>query len=137
MKKSKRKILVVDDEQNIRKLLQIFLTEEGYNVEVADNGESGLEAVRNHIFDLVITDLKMPKLSGFDLLKGIKEISPDTIVVIITAFGTTESAVEAMKLGAFDYIQKPFKIDDIRLIVKNALDKHSLQEELSILKKTV
>jgi two-component system response regulator PilR (NtrC family) len=134
MKKSKRKILVVDDEQNIRKLLKIFLTEEGYSVEVADNGESGLEAVKNHIFDLVITDLKMPKLSGFDLLKGIKEISPDTIVVIVTAFGTTESAVEAMKLGAFDYIQKPFKIDDIRLIVKNALDKHALQEELSILK---
>ena len=135
MKKSKIKILVVDDEMNIRDLLKIFLTGEGYSVEVADNGASGLEAVRNHIFDLVITDLKMPKLSGFDLLKGIKEVSPNTIVVIITAFGTTESAVESMKLGAFDYIQKPFKIDDIRLIVKNALDKHALQEELSILKK--
>ena len=134
MPRSKYNILIVDDERNIREILQIFLIEEGYNVSVADNGQSGLEAVRSNIFDLVITDLKMPKLSGFDLLKRIKEISPETVVVIITAFGTTESAVEAMKLGAFDYIQKPFKIDDIRLVLKNALEKQGLQREMSILK---
>ena len=134
MKKSKGKILVVDDERNMREVLEIFLKGEGYDVVVADGGESGMEAIRKDIFDLVITDLKMPKVSGFDLLKTIKNISPETTVVIITAFGTTESAVEAMKLGAFDYIQKPFKNNDIRLVVKNALEKQKLQKDVSILK---
>lgn len=134
MKKKSGKILIVDDENNIRELLKIFLEEEGYDVNTANNGKAGVEAIRNNIFDLVITDLKMPEVSGFELLKTVKETTPDTVVVIITAFGTTESAVEAMKHGAFDYIQKPFKIDDIRLIVKNALEKHVLQEQLSILR---
>lgn len=137
MKKSKAKILIVDDEQNIREVLSIFLKDEGYTVSVANDGKSALEAVKNDIFDLVITDLKMPKFSGFDLLKSIKETSPATVVVIITAYGTTESAVEAMKLGAFNYIQKPFKINDIRLIVKNALEKLELQKEVSLLKEQV
>jgi len=130
----KGKILVVDDEKSMRDVLDIFLKGEGYDVLVADSGESAIEAFKKDIFDLVITDLKMPKVSGFDLLKTIKDISPDTIVVIITAFGTTESAVEAMKLGAFDYIQKPFKMDDIRLVVKNAFEKQRLQKDVSILK---
>lgn len=134
MKKSKRKILVVDDEKSIREILHIFLKEEGYKVTLADNGQSGLNALRNDIFDLIITDLKMPKSSGIELLKAIKEESPETVVVIITAFGSTESAVEAMKLGAFDYIQKPFKIDDIRLVIKNALEKQELRKEVSVLK---
>jgi two-component system response regulator PilR (NtrC family) len=134
MNKSKRKILVVDDEKNIRETLRIFLRGEGYQVTLADDGQSGLKALKKDIFDLIITDLKMPKISGFDLLKTIKEDSPDTAVVIITAFGTTESAVEAMKLGAFDYIQKPFKIENIRLVIKNALEKHALRKEVSVLK---
>jgi len=137
MKKSKAKILIVDDEQNIREVLSIFLKDEGYIVSVAGDGNSALEATKNDIFDIIITDLKMPKVSGFDLLKSIKETSPATVVVIITAFGTTESAVDAMKLGAFDYIQKPFKINDIRLIVKNALEKQELQKEVSFLKEQV
>ena len=134
MKTSKGRILVVDDEKSMREVLDIFLRDEGYDVSVADDGASGIETIKKDIFDLVITDLKMPKISGFDLLKTVKDISPDTIVVIITAFGTTESAVEAMKLGAFDYIQKPFKMDDIRLVVKNAIDKQRLQKDVSILK---
>lgn len=137
MRKSKAKILIVDDEQNIREVLSIFLKDEGYTVSVAGDGQSALEAIKNDIFDLVITDLKMPKFSGFDLLKSVKESSPETVVVIITAYGTTESAVEAMKLGAFDYIQKPFKINDVRLIVKNALEKQKLQEEVSLLKEQI
>lgn len=134
MKTSKGKILVVDDEKHIRDVMDILLKNEGYDVLVADGGESGIEAMKKDIFDLVITDLKMPKVSGFDLLKTVKNISPDTVVVIITAFGTTESAVEAMKLGAFDYIQKPFKNDDIRLVVKNAMEKQKLQKDVLILK---
>jgi two-component system response regulator PilR (NtrC family) len=131
---SKGRILVVDDEQSMREVLDIFLSNEGYNVTVAGNGVSGVDAVKKDIFDLVITDMKMPKLGGLELLKNIKQISPDTVVVIATAFGSTESAVEAMKLGAYDYIQKPFQIDDIRLVVSNALEKMKLQKDVSILK---
>ncbi len=134
MKKSKGKILVVDDEKSMREVLEIFLRGEGYDVSTADGGEAGIEAIKKDIFDLVITDMKMPGVSGFDLLKTVKEIAPNTIVLIITAFGTTESAVEAIKLGAFDYIQKPFKMDDIRLVVRNAFGKQKLQKDVLILK---
>ncbi|MCK5503900.1 MAG: response regulator, partial [Thermodesulfovibrionia bacterium] len=89
----KGKILVVDDEKSMREILQIFLKNEGYSVSVANDGESAIEAVKKDIFNLVITDMKMPKASGLDLLKRVKKISSDTVVVIITAFGTTESAV--------------------------------------------
>lgn len=134
MTKSKSKILVVDDEKSMREILQIFLKNEGYSVSIADNGASAIEAVKKDIFDLIITDMKMPKVTGLDLLKSVKEISSDIVVLIITAFGTTESAVDAMKLGAYDYIQKPFQMDDIRLVVKNALEKQRLQKDVSILK---
>jgi two-component system response regulator PilR (NtrC family) len=134
MKKIKGNILVVDDERSMREILEIFLKSEGYGVSVADNGKSALEVMKNDFFDLIITDMKMPKVGGLELLRNVKEISPETIVVIITAFGTTESAVEAMKLGAYDYITKPFQMDDIRLVVKNALEKQKLQKDVSILK---
>jgi two-component system response regulator PilR (NtrC family) len=137
MKESRGNILVVDDERNMREVLEIFLKNEGYSVTTAENGRAAIQALQKDIFALVITDLKMPKISGLDLLKSIKEISPDTVVVIITAFGTAESAVEAMKLGAFDYIQKPFKMDDISLVVNNALEKQRLREEVSILREQV
>ncbi len=134
MKNIKGKILVVDDEKSMREILQIFLKNEGYCVQVASNGEEATEAVKKEIFDLVITDMKMPKIGGLELLKNVKQITPGTVVVIITAFGSTESAVEAMKHGAYDFIQKPFQMDDIRLVVKNALEKQKLQKDVSILK---
>jgi two-component system response regulator PilR (NtrC family) len=134
MRTPKGKILVVDDEKSMREILDIFLRNEGYSVAAADNGKSAMEILKHDFFDLVITDMKMPKVGGLELLKNIKETFPGTVVVIITAFGTTESAVEAMKLGAFDYITKPFQMDDIRLVVKNALEKQQLQKDVSILK---
>lgn len=134
MAESKGKILVVDDEKSMRDILQIFLGNEGYSVSVASNGKAAIEDVKKDIFDLIITDMKMPKASGLDLLKSTKQISPDTIVVIITAFGSTDSAVEAMKLGAYDYLQKPFQMDEIRLVVKNALEKQELRKDVSVLK---
>ncbi|MBC8413032.1 sigma-54-dependent Fis family transcriptional regulator [bacterium] len=127
-------ILVVDDEQSMREMLQIFLSSEGYKVATANNGETAIEALKNDFFDLVISDMNMPKMGGMELLRQIKQTSPEIVVVIVTAFGSTESAVEAMKLGAYDYIQKPFKMDDIRLIVKNALEKSKLQKEVTILR---
>ena len=134
MKKIKGSILIVDDEKSMREILEMFLKGEGYGVAVAENGEKAIEALKKDIFDLIITDMKMPKISGLDLLIQAKQVAPSTAVVIITAFGSTESAVEAMKLGAYDYIQKPFQMDDIRLVVKNAIEKQKLQKDVSILK---
>ncbi|GAB4539940.1 MAG: sigma-54 dependent transcriptional regulator [Thermodesulfovibrionia bacterium] len=137
MVRARGNILVVDDEKHMREVLEIFLKNEGYDVVTAKDGSAAIDAIQKEIFDLVITDLKMPRMGGLELLKAIKEVSPHTVVVIITAYGTTESAVEAMKLGAFDYIQKPFNMEDIRLVVNNAIEKQRLGEEVSILKEQV
>lgn len=133
MTDTKGRILVVDDEKSMREVLRIFLGNEGYDVSVANNGEEAIEAVKKDIFDLIITDMKMPKAGGLELLKSAKQLSPDTVVVIITAFGSADSAVEAMKLGAYDYIQKPFQMDEIRLVVKNALEKQKLRKDVTVL----
>ncbi|HYA12419.1 MAG TPA: sigma-54 dependent transcriptional regulator [Thermodesulfovibrionales bacterium] len=137
MEKYKGRILIVEDEKSMREVLKILMEGERYEVVSASDGLEGLSYITNDIFDLVITDIKMPKVGGFELLKKVKEISPDTIVIMITAFGTTEAAIDAMKLGAYDYINKPFKIDEIRLIVENALEKKRLSEEVSLLRKKV
>jgi two-component system response regulator PilR (NtrC family) len=134
MEGSKGKILIVEDEKSMRDVLSILLEEEAYHVTTASDGIEGIELLRDNIFDLVITDIKMPKADGFEVLKYVKEVSPNTLVVMITAFGTTESAVDAMKKGAYDYVHKPFKIDEIRMIVKNAFEKKRLREELSLLR---
>jgi two-component system response regulator PilR (NtrC family) len=137
MKKHKGKILIVEDEKSMREVLKILLEGEGYHVVTASDGLEGIASLDNDIFDLVVTDVKMPKADGFEVLKKIKEISPDTIVIMITAFGTKDSAVEAMKLGAYDYISKPFNIDEIRLIVKKAIEKKREHVELSLLRQKV
>jgi len=137
MEKHRGRILIVEDEKSMREVLKILLEGERYEVVSASDGLEGLSYLTNDIFDLVITDIKMPKVDGFELLKKTKEISPDTIVIMITAFGTTEAAIEAMKSGAYDYINKPFKIDEIRLIVEKALEKKRLSEEVSLLRKRV
>mgnify|MGYP001586472902 CR=1 FL=1 len=137
MEKHKARILIVEDENSMREVLRILLEGESYEVISASDGLKGLSHIDKDIFDLVITDIKMPGADGFEVLKKVKNISPDTIVLMITAFGTTESAIEAMKLGAYDYINKPFKIDEIRLIVKKALEKKRLSEEVSLLRDKV
>jgi two-component system response regulator PilR (NtrC family) len=137
MEKHKGRILIVEDEKSMMEVLKILLEGEKYEVVAASDGLEGLSYIANDIFDLVITDIKMPKVGGFELLKKAKEISPDTIVIMITAFGTTEAAIDAMKLGAYDYINKPFKIDEIRLIIEKALEKKRLSEEVSLLRKKV
>jgi two-component system response regulator PilR (NtrC family) len=134
MEHKRGRILVVEDEKSMREVMKILLEEEDYDVTVAEDGRRGIESVRNNLYDLVITDIKMPRADGFEVLTAVKESSPDTMVLMVTAFGTTEAAVEAMKKGAYDYIHKPFKIDEIRLIVKKALEKKRLSEELSLLR---
>src|SRR5512135_1677992 len=134
MENTKGRILVIEDEKSMREVLRILLEEENYEVTVASDGMEGIDYIRHNLFDLIITDIKMPKADGFDVLKEAKEISPSALVIMVTAFGTTESAIEAMKQGAYDYVHKPFKIDEIRLIVKKAFEKKNLSEELSVLR---
>ena len=125
----KSKILVVDDEPGMRTFLEIILRKEGYSVETASDGMKALDNINNNVFDLAILDMLMPVMNGIEVLKRIIEKSPETTVIIITAFASHETAIEAMKLGAYDYITKPFKIDEIKLVIKKALDKKGLERE--------
>jgi two-component system response regulator PilR (NtrC family) len=126
---SDARVLVVDDEASMRELLGIMLRKSGYTVTPADGGEAALELLRTASFDLVITDLRMRKVDGMAVLRAAKEHSPQTVVLVVTAFASTETAVEAMKLGAYDYITKPFKHDEILLTIANALERKRLQDE--------
>jgi two-component system response regulator PilR (NtrC family) len=129
------KILVVDDEQSLRDVLSIMLKRAGYTVTSAADGEEAIELLDREIFDLVITDLRMPKIDGMEVLKAVKSASPETVVLIITAFATADSAVEAMKQGAYDYLTKPFQVDEVQLIIRNALEKRRLTTENMLLKR--
>jgi two-component system response regulator PilR (NtrC family) len=129
------RVLVVDDERSMRDLLSIMLKQSGYHVVAADGGEEALAALAQEPFDLVITDLRMRKVDGIAVLRAAKEHSPHTVVLVVTAFASTETAVEAMKLGAYDYITKPFKLDEIRLIIANAIERKRLQDENVALKR--
>jgi len=134
---NRAKILIVEDEKSMREVLSILLEGEGYDVTVASDSVDSINLINRDIFDMVITDIKMPKISGFEVLKKVREISPNTLVIMITAFGTTESAIEAMQLGAYDYIHKPFKIDEIRVVVRKAIEKRKLSKEVSILREKI
>jgi two-component system response regulator PilR (NtrC family) len=125
----KPRILVVDDEQSMRDFLQIFLTKEGHDVAMAPNGQKAIELLDAQPFDLVITDLKMPKVDGIAVLKKARAVDPETQVLVITAFASHETAVEAMKAGAYDYLVKPFKVDEVRHFVGNALERRRLSRE--------
>ena len=130
-------ILVVEDEEKMRELLQKILSTEGYVVQTTSNGSAALSMIEENPFDIVLTDVKMPGLGGIELLKAIKGISPETYVIIMTAFGTIDSAVEAMKQGAYDYISKPFKMDEIRILLKKILDEKALRHEVDTLRREV
>ena len=124
-----RKILIIDDDTSLRRVLEYNLQEEGYDVIAAGDGKEGLLLFDEQPPDLVITDLKMPGVSGFQVLEAIKKRSPQVPVMVLTAFGAVETAVEAMKLGAYDYITKPFNRDELRLVVRKALEMQGLTEE--------
>ncbi|MFQ5869072.1 MAG: sigma-54-dependent transcriptional regulator [Candidatus Zixiibacteriota bacterium] len=129
------RILVVDDQESQREMLGGHLKNKGYAVTTAESGESALEICEKNFFEVALLDLKMPGLSGLDLLNRLKEINPDTISIIITAYGSIESAVEALKSGAFDYITKPINnLEEVDLIIEKALETHSLLRENRALK---
>ncbi len=131
----KSRILVVDDEESIREFLEIMLKKEGYEVTIAEDGLKAKETLAKKSFDMVISDMQMPNMTGIELLKHVKESYPDLVFMMITAFGTTETAVDAMKMGAYDYVTKPFKIDEVRMNIANALRSKNLETEVRVLKK--
>jgi response regulator RpfG family c-di-GMP phosphodiesterase len=125
----KPRILVVDDEKFIRDILADFLGMEGYAVRTADDGASAASELKRNRYDMVISDLKMPRMGGLELLKEVNESCPGTLTVIMTGFGTVETAIDAMKRGAYDYILKPFKVEEIVHIVQRGLEKRRLAAE--------
>ena len=124
------RILIVDDERSLREFLEIFFKKEGFDVVIARGGEEAIEFLnRGEEFDMVLTDLMMPQVDGIAVLNEFKLRSPDTQVLMMTAYATTDTAIQAMKLGAFDYVQKPFKVDEIKVIIDKALAQRRLLEE--------
>lgn len=116
-----KKILVVDDERSMREFLEIMLQQDGHEVCCAESGVEAIELIGKDFFDLVITDIRMKPIDGLQVLKECKKISPKTVVVIISAYASTETAVSAMKEGAYDYLPKPFKVDEMRAVISDAL----------------
>ncbi|MBI2882052.1 MAG: sigma-54-dependent Fis family transcriptional regulator [Candidatus Tectomicrobia bacterium] len=131
------RLLVVDDDERVRRLLTRLLHEEGYQVRAVASGEEALAEQESEAYDLVLTDLTMPGMSGMELLEAIKARMPEVGVIIITAFGTVESAVQAMHKGAFHYICKPFKLDEVRIFVQRALQEGRTRRELADLRREV
>jgi two-component system response regulator PilR (NtrC family) len=131
------RILVVDDERSMRELLAIVLRREGYEVLLAENGRSAVDLLEREPVDLLISDIKMPDLSGVDVLRAAKKIDQDILGIMITAFASTETAVEAMRLGACDYLSKPFDIDLLKMKVREKIENRQLRQENVLLKRTL
>src|ERR1043165_462877 len=128
------RVLIVDDEEHVCALFQRILQKDGYEVECAANGEEGLALLERRPFDLVITDLKMPGMDGMELLKRGRALRPATTFVMLTAFGTVQNAVEAMKEGAYDYLVKPVDTDEIKMVAAKALELQRLTREVERLR---
>jgi len=134
---SKPRILVVDDEPSLREMLRIVLRRDGYDVSVAANGAEAITALGRQQVDLLLSDIRMPDRSGVDVLRAAKEANPDIVAFMMTAFASTDSAVEAMRLGAVDYFTKPFNMDELRLKVRQHLEALRLKQENVLLKRAL
>src|SRR5258707_485309 len=130
------RILVVDDERSMRELLAIVLRREGYEVLLADNGRAAIDLLERETVDVLISDIKMPDVSGVEVLRAAKRIDQDILGIMITAFASTETAVEAMRLGACDYLSKPFDIDLLKMKVREKIENRHLRQENVLLKRT-
>ena len=127
---SNSRILVIDDEKRMCDSIKVLLSNIGYEVDTAENGRTGIEKLKSQQYDLVITDLMMPELDGFAVMKYIKENCQNTLVIVITGYASVESAVRAIRSGAYDYILKPFDFEIIKISVERAWDKLKLEKEL-------
>src|SRR3990172_1998665 len=128
------RILIADDHDALRRGLARGLSEAGHEVEEASNGNAAIERLHDSFFDLVLTDLKMGGSDGLDVLRTTRALHPTTAVILMTAFGTVHTAVEAMKIGAFDYVQKPFEIEEMEVKIDKALEVRRLRHELEYLR---
>jgi two-component system response regulator AtoC len=127
-------ILIIDDKDSMRQMLSKTLESEGYEVETAKDGEGGLEKAKEKKYDLILADLKLPKMDGIEVLSSLKDLDPEVAVIMMTAYGTIESAVEAMKQGAFDFLAKPFDTDHLNVLIKRALENRRLVAENILLR---
>jgi two-component system response regulator PilR (NtrC family) len=131
------KILVVDDERSMRELLAIVLRREGHDVKLAESGRAAVALLEREPVDLLISDIKMPDMSGVDVLRAAKRLDADVIGIMITAFASTDTAVEALRMGAYDYLSKPFDVDELKIVVRNALERTQLRQENVLLKRAL
>jgi two-component system response regulator PilR (NtrC family) len=131
------RILVVDDEPSMRDMLRIVLRRDGYDVVLAQNGTEAMERLRGEPFDMLLSDIRMPDLSGVEVLRAAKQINQEIIAFMMTAFASTETAVEAMRLGALDYFTKPFSMDELRLKIRQQLEARRLKQENLLLKRAL
>jgi two-component system response regulator AtoC len=132
-----KKILIVDDEENFRHMLSVILKQENYDVETASNGEEGLKKITLSPFDQILCDIRMPHMDGMEFLKEAQKMGVDATIIMMSAYGTIDTAFEAMKLGAYDYISKPFKPDEIILTLKKAEERERLRKENELLRREV
>lgn len=126
-------ILVVDDELSMRELLEVLLAKEGYKVTCAENGRDAIARIKKTVFDLLLCDIRLGDITGIDVLKALKEENRDTVVIMISAYATTEAAVEAMNEGAYDFVPKPFNNEELKQTIKNALSLRTIEHEKEIL----
>src|SRR2546425_3610857 len=131
------RLLVVDDERSMRELLSIVLRREGYDVTLAENGRTAIDALERGRYDLLISDIKMPDMSGVEVLRAAKRIDQDILGIMITAFASADTAIEAMRLGACDYLSKPFDVDLLRMKVREKIENRQLRQENVLLKRTL
>jgi DNA-binding NtrC family response regulator len=131
----KSRILVVEDDARLREILKKILNGKGFAVEAAANGSEAVERIKQEHFDIALTDLKMPGMGGMEVLRAVREVSPKTYVIIMTAFGTIDSAVEAMKNGAFDYVTKPFRTEEILVVINKVMEHSYLRKKVEYLTK--
>ena len=134
---SSKRILIIDDEENMLHMLKTILSKEGYEIVTAGNGREGLEKIETNLFDTILCDLRMPEMDGLSFLKTVKVKNIDSTIIMMSAYGTIDLAVEAMKHGAYDYISKPFKPDEIILTLKKAEERERLRKENILLKKEI
>ena len=127
-------ILIVDDEDAQRSILKGYLEKKGYKIFSASSGTEGIDVVQNNLIDIVLSDYKMPDKTGLEVLEEVKQINPEISFVILTAYGTIENAVKAMRLGAFDYISKPVDLDELDLMIERVIENKNLRSEIQILK---
>ena len=127
-------ILVIDDKESMRQMLAKTLESEGFEVDTARDGEGGLDKAKEKRFDLILTDLKLPKMDGLEVLSSIKDLDPEVAVIVMTAYGTIETAVQAIKQGAFDFLTKPFDVDHLHVLIQRALENRRLLAENVLLR---